>query len=286
LVFLEVVIVKVRIVSLVSALLLLCVMIGGCSSSGGSTSLNDILKILPDNVTNVFTADWKTMSADTNLQELWTTYSQKLNITSMEEYMGVNSEDIDLMTMAAGTSVYYIVLKGKFDLENIRTVLAGQQFERQDDYLRVEVWNGSASIGFIHDMMIMTLSIDSLKTMIRLHEGEEKGSIYNNKDFSSIINKLPAGIFSLLSTSGGYDSTSTGISFGALSADSLSFSQYYMYADAGAAEAGKANIQNGVTDLFSGTVESVNQKNSLVEVKGSISISDFMNSTYFNDMGF
>jgi hypothetical protein len=285
-VFLEVVIVKLRIISLVSALFLLFVIAGGCSPSG-STSLNDVLKILPDNVTNVFVADWGTMNANNNLQELWTTYSEKMNITSMEEYLGVTSKDTQLMVLAEGGSVYYIVLKGKFDKEKIRTSLEGQQFQRQDDYLRVEVWNGNASIGFIHDMMILTVSIDSLKTMIRLHEGEEKTSIYNDKDFTNIINKLPAGIFTLLSTGGGHNATSMGVSFASLSADTLSFSQYYQFADAESAAAGKANIDNDIaTNANVGTVDSVNQKNSLVEVKGSMGISNFMNSSYFTDMGF
>jgi hypothetical protein len=259
---------------------------GGCSSSSGNPSVNDILKILPDNVTNVFVANWAEMNSDTNLQELWTAYSQKLNIPSMEEFLGVTSADIDIMTMAAGSSVYYIVLKGKLDLEKIRAVLSTQKFERQADYLRVEVWNGNASIGFIHDMMIMTMSIDSLKTMIRLHEGEEKGSVYGNKDFNGIINKMPAGVFTLLAAKAGHNSTSAGMSFGALSASSLSFSQFYLYEDSTAAEAGKVDIQNGTTELFNGIVESVEQKSNMVVVKGTISISDFMSSTYFNTMGF
>jgi hypothetical protein len=285
-VFLEVVIVKVRIVSVVSVLLLLSMIIGGCSSSGGNPSINDVLKILPDNVTNVFVANWGEMNTNANLQDLWASYSEKLNIPSMEQYLGVTSTDVKYMTMAAGSSVYYIVLKGTFDMAKIRAILADQKFERQSDYLRVEVWNGNASIGFIRDMMIMTMSIDSLKTMIRLHEGEEKGSVYSNKDFSGIISKLPAGIFTLLSNTGGHDSISAGVSFKALSASSLSFSQYYMYKDSTAAAAGKTDIQNGTTELFNGTVESVNQKSNLVEVNGTITISDFMNSTYFNNMGF
>jgi hypothetical protein len=277
--------VKVRVFSLISVLLLLFVMTGGCSPSG-STSLNDVLKILPDNVTTVFVADWGTMNADNNLQELWTSYSEKMNIASMEEYLGVNSKDTELMALAEGGSAYYIVLKGKLDMEKIRTSLEGQQFERQDDYQRVEMWNGNASIAFIHDMMILAMSVDSLKTMIRLHEGEEKTSLYNDKDFSSIINKLPAGIFTLLSTGGGHNATSTGVSFAASSADSLNFSQYYQFADATAAVAGKANIESAATDNSTGTIDSVTQKNSQVEVKGSIGISDFMNSSYFTNMGF
>jgi len=283
--FLEVIIVKVRIITLISVLLLLFIMISGCSPSG-STSLNTVLKILPDSVTNVFVADWETMNADNNLQELWTTYSENMNTAEMEEFLGVNSEDLELMAMAEGGSVYYIILKGKFDMEKIRAVLEDQEFERQDDYLRVEVWNGSASIAFIRDMMILTMSIDSLKTMIRLHEGEEKTSFYNDKDFYSVINKLPAGIFTLLSTGGGYNATSTGMSFGALSANTLGFSQYYLFTDATTAAAGKTNIESSAADNFAGSIESVMQKNSLVEVKGSMSINDFMDSAYFTDMGF
>jgi hypothetical protein len=283
--FLEVGIVKVRILSVLAALLLLFVMAGGCSASG-STSLNTVFKILPDGVSNVFVADWSKLSADSNLQELWATYSQNMNTASMEEYLGVNSEDVEMMAMASGGSAYYIVLKGKFDMEKIRTVMAGQKLERQDDYLRVEVWTGDASIAFIHDMMVVAMSVDSLKTMIRLHEGEEKTSLYNDKDFNGIINKLPAGIFTLLSIGGGHNATSTGMSFGVASADALSFSQSYLYADATAAAAGKTDIESTAADSSKGSIDSVTQKNSLVEVKGSISISDFMKSTYFTNMGF
>jgi hypothetical protein len=278
--------VKVRIFSLVSVLLLLSFMIGGCSASGSSTSLNAVLKILPDNVTNVFVADWGMMNADNNLQKLWAAYSEKMSIASMEEYLGVNSKDTELMVMAEGGSVYYIIVKGKFDMEKIRTSLEGQQFERQDDYLRVEVWNGNASVAFIHDMMILTISIDNLKTMIRLHEGEEKTSLYNDKDFNSIISKLPAGVFTILSTGGGHNATSTGMSFGVASVDTLSYSQYYLYADATAAVAGKVDIESAEVDNLTGTIDSIIQKNSLVEVKGSMSINDFMASTYFTTMGF
>jgi hypothetical protein len=258
-------------------------MFGGCSASG-STSLNAVLKILPDGVSNVFVADWGKISTDSNLQELWATYSEKMDAASMEEYLGVNSEQVELLAMASGGSSYYIVLKGKFDIEKIRTVMEGQNLERQDDYLRVEVWTGETSIAIIRDMLVVAMSVDSLKTMIRLHEGEEKTSLYNDKDFNSVINKLPAGIFTLLSTGGGYNATSTGISFAVASADVLSFSQYFLYADAGTAAAGKANIESGL-DSLTGTIDGVNQKNSLVEVKGSMSISDFMNSNYFTNMG-
>jgi hypothetical protein len=283
--FLEVVIVKVRILSILAALLLLFVMAGGCSTTG-STSLNAVLKILPDGVSNVFVADWSKLNADSNLQELWATYSQNMNTASMEEYLGVASEDIEMMAMASGGSAYYIVLKGKLDMEKIRTVMESQKLVRQDDYLRVEVWTGDASIAFIHDMMVVAMSVDSLKTMIRLHEGEEKTSLYNDKDFNSIINKLPAGIFTLLSTGGGYNATSTGMSFGVASADALSFSQDYLYVDATAAAAGKTDIESATPDSSKGSIDSVVQKNSLVEVKGGISISDFMKSSYFTNMGF
>ena len=276
---------KVRIVCLLSALLLLFVMIGGCSSSG-STSVNDVLKILPDSVSNVFVADWSKMTADPNLQGLWNAYKEKLNTASMEEFLGVNTPDIESMTMASGGSTYYIVMKGKFSVENIRTVLTNQNFKRQDDYLRVEVWNGNASIAFLKDMMILTMSIDSLKTMIRLNEGAEKGSFYNSQNFNGIINKLPAGIFTLLSAGGDQGSTSTGMSFGVLSADSLSFSRDYLFTDSAAAVTGKTNIESTFSDNFTGTVDTINQKNSIVEIKGSMSISDFMASTYFVNMGF
>jgi hypothetical protein len=284
-VFLEVIIMKVRILPILAALLLLFVMAGGCSTSG-STSLNAVLKILPDSASNVFVADWGKLSTDTNLQELWTTYSGKINTASMEEYLGVNSEDVELMAMAAGGTAYYIVLKGKLDMEKIRTVMKGQKLERQDDYLRVEVWTGDASIAFIHDMMVVAMSVDSLKTMIRLHEGEEKTSLYNDKDYNSIINKLPAGIFTILSTGGGYNAISTGMSFGAASADTLRVSQYYLYADTAAAVAGKADIDSTGAANSMGTIDSVTQKNSLVEVQGNMSIEDFMNSPYFTNMGF
>lgn len=284
-VFLEVVIVKVRVFSILAALLLLSVTAVGCSTSG-NTSLNSVLKILPDGVSNVFVADWSKLSADTNLQELWAAYSQNMNTASMGEYLGVDSENIEMMALASGGSAYYIVIKGKLDMEKIRTVMESQKLERQDDYLRVEVWTGDASIAFIRDMMIVAMSVDSLKTMIRLHEGEEKTSLYNDKDFNSIVNKLPAGIFTLLSTGGAHNATSSGMSFGVASADTLTFSQYYMFEDATAAAAGKKDIETTPPDESKGSIESVTQKNSLVEVKGNISIKTFMESTYFTTMGF
>jgi len=277
--------VKARIISLVSALLLLFVMAGGCSPSG-STSLNDVLKILPDGVGNVFVADWGAMNADSNLHELWTAYSEKMDTASMGEFLGVNPQDVELMALASGGSAYYIVLKGKFDMEKIRTVMEGQKLERQNDYLRVEVWAGSASIAFIRDMMVVAMSVDSLKTMIRLHEGEEKDSFYNDKDFNSIIGKLPGGIFTLLSTGGGYGATCTGISFRVLSAASLSYSRYYLFIDTTASATGKTDIESEITEDTPGTIESVLQKNNMVEVKGNIGIDDFMDSSYFSDMGF
>jgi hypothetical protein len=276
--------VKRRIFSLVLVLLLLATMIGGCSTSG-SSSLNDVLKILPDNVNNLFAAEWGKIRADANLQELWAAYSQKMNTSSMEQYLGVNSEDVELLAMASGTSVYYIILKGKFDLTKIRPVLETQKLKRLDDYLRTEMWSGEVSVAFIRDMMVVTVSIDGLKTMIRLHEGEEKDSFYNHKDFNSVINKLPAGIFTLIASGGGHNATSTGMSFSTLPPGSLSFSQWYLYADNAAAGLGKTDLENAVSSNFTGNIDSVNQKNNLVEVKGSMTIVDFMKSAYFTNMG-
>jgi hypothetical protein len=114
---------KLRIISVLAALLLLSGMAGGCSSSGGSSSLNAVLKILPDGVSNIFVADWSKLRADNNLKELWTSYTEKLSLASMEEFLGLNSDEVESMTIAADGSTEYIVLKGKFDKEKIRTTL-------------------------------------------------------------------------------------------------------------------------------------------------------------------
>jgi hypothetical protein len=274
--------------SLLAALLLLFAVIGGCSPAG-STSVNTVLKIFPGAVNTIFVADWDMLRSDSDMQALWEKYSESMSTESMEDYLGIDADDVELMVMGAtesGTG-YYMVLKGKFDIEKIRPILESNgNMERQEDYLRVEIWSGEGSVAFIRDMMVIAMSVDSLKTMIRLHEGQDKDSFYNDANFNVIIDKLPAGVFTFFSSDGEYESAAAGMSFRPASADSLSFAQYYVYDDTAAAETGKADIEGTVAGYFEGTIDSVNQEKSLVEVKGSITVDDFIYSEYFMNMGF
>ncbi len=189
---------KILTILVVMAVLVSC--ITGCGSKKGGY-LIEIMKTLPHDTPTVIYMDVELMTEDPDLEDMyndvlesWDDFlAYEANIASAIDFSHVRA-----FTKTDSRKVYLIAIKGEFDLQDIRDALLEQDF-MQGEYEGVEVWTDDSHAFAFLKKMIVSGHTDSVETSIRVSQNDEP-SMYGNEDVKSIVDKMPAGFYTLILT--------------------------------------------------------------------------------------
>ena len=183
------------------------VVIASLGCLDGSSSAKDMAKMVPDDASTFAHFDLQTMRDDKDLKEIY----EKMTEGSRDDWdaLGFDMDDINHMAAAEGEEGFSDglgILKGNFDLEDVRDELDDADFD-EDEYKGIEIWKraswlgGDSAIAISGDTLIIG-NKDSVKDCIKVMKGSEKSVYDDNEDFRDVIDRLPGGIITIVSPSG------------------------------------------------------------------------------------
>ena len=133
------------------------------------------------------------LRADDDLKDLYERFADGLQ--ELPEILGISIDGMSCFVVVLGVGA---LLEGDFDLNSVRDTLANSAFN-DDTYGGTEVWEGM-SLGYEcwvalwQHVILITSDEDSLKACIDVVESGHT-SLYEDKDFQDVMNRLPNGIY-------------------------------------------------------------------------------------------
>ena len=181
-------------IGLIFGILVIAVVIAcsGCIFGGGN-SAKDMAEMVPEDASAFAHFDIQTMRDDKDLDD---TYESIEEMFDEIADFGIDIDDTNYMVDADSI----MILRGKFNLEDLRDELDDADFDK-DDYKDVELWLGeSEAVAISKDDIIYGLE-DSVKDCIKVMKGSEESVYGSDDDFKDVIDKLPDGIATRVKTS-------------------------------------------------------------------------------------
>ena len=178
----------------------IAVVIASLGCLDGGNSAKDMAKMVPEDASTFGHSDVQTMRDDKDLEEIY----EKMAEGSRDDWdaLGLDLDDINHMAVVSGEEgggdYELVILKGNFDLEDVRDELDDADFD-EDEYKGIEIWKraswvgGDSAIAISGDTLIIG-DKDSVKDCIKVMKGSEKSVYDGNEDFRDVIDRLPRGI--------------------------------------------------------------------------------------------
>ena len=164
----------------------------GCIESGGS--VKDIAKMTPEGANSLIYSDLQTMRDDRDLRDIYK--DMKKSGTSEIDELEIDFDDVNYIATTLGGIE---IIEGKFDLKDLRDELDDLDFDK-DEYKGVEFWIGEYDEAVAISGNKLILGDDKqVKSCIKVIKGD-RTSMYDDEDVRDVINKLPSGIFTMVST--------------------------------------------------------------------------------------
>lgn len=164
----------------------------GCIESGGS--VKDIAKMTPEGANSLIYSDLQTMRDDRDLRDIYKNM-KKSELDELEDELGIDFDDVNYIAEAGDITI----IGGKFDLKDLRDELDDMDFDK-DEYKGVEFWIGEYDEAVAISGNKLILGDDKqVKSCIKVIKGD-RTSMYDDEDVRDVINKLPSGIFTMVST--------------------------------------------------------------------------------------
>jgi len=246
--------------------------------------MDSALKLLPDDVSEIWCIDIEKLQSDRNMNELLDDFLDKVDSEEMEDAIGVYPLDLSIMIIASSDNGLWLVFKGDFDPDDVRFALEDMDFE-EDQYRDIEVWDGDFALAFIDDMVVISEDMDSIRKAIRLNEGSGS-SVYDDEYYGEIIDRLPSGVITILSNAGAFNSRADGIVINSLTSGALEFTGWYIFSSERRAEANLFDIEDEMEYMLEAIFVDANQHGELVEITGELDIDDFIESNFWSGFGF
>lgn len=187
------------------SVLFIAVVIASLGCLGGGGSAKDMAKMTPEGASQITHFDLQTIRDDKDLDDMYESIEKNWP-EKLDEY-GLDIEDTNYMSAAGGimyigTASGIMILGGKFDLEDVRDELDDAEFDK-DDYKGVEFWLGedNTAVAISGDKVICGDKGD-VRDCIKVMKGDQQSVYDGNDDFREVIDKLPGGIMTLVTTSG------------------------------------------------------------------------------------
>lgn len=167
----------------------------GCSSSSG---LADMVSQAPADTLSFKYVDVAGLRNDDDLSELYESW--KGTVDARLEAHGIASGDVAVFGFGTGTALRFTILKGDFDLEQVREKLKETGFD-EGEYKGEEMWELDNGAGYDSDPRVALLE----GRIILGNEGGVKGcikvmkegdsSLMEKADIKDVVDRIPAGLY-------------------------------------------------------------------------------------------
>ncbi|UCB43401.1 MAG: hypothetical protein JSV77_01770 [Dehalococcoidales bacterium] len=161
--------------------------------------LTEIIQILPDDINLVSYVNAESLAEDPDL-EYWHNSLVDNTGRTIEDVIGIDLSGAQAL-VTAYTSFYegfIIVIKGDFDLEDVRDALIENDFIK-GEYEGENIWTWTEeplAVVFVKEMIIFGVT-DSVKAVVYVNQNDEL-TLYSDEDIKSIVDRLPVGISSAI----------------------------------------------------------------------------------------
>ena len=264
---------KTKIFSLGLVVAVLTSSILGCGAK--VSPLVEFVKLLPNDTNTIVYIDVSTMSKDPDLADMYDSLQDEW--VGFEEDFGIALPSVNILAIAYYEDGAAVVIKGDFDFDSVHNALRNQESQgfAEDEYKSVEVWIGKDyTVAFPDGMYVMGSSLDTVKNFIELSQGDGT-SMYDDEHVKSIVDRLPAGINTLLQNEdvvsiGGVQYLAGGISLIKSSSieGTLELKGWYKFGSAADAEAGLADLEDYLKHVFDATNVSSQLNGEFIELTG------------------
>jgi hypothetical protein len=159
----------------------------GCNSVGEGGAI-DMMKRIPYDSEIFQFLDMDTIRTDNDLEDLYIGFED--STLAFTDNMGIDSDEVERVAFGKFNTIQ---IEGYFNLENLREDFTVRGLS-SDEYNGVEIW-GDGAIAFVsNELIIANFFGGDVKDYINVIEDIDT-SLYENKDFKDIIERLPYGIF-------------------------------------------------------------------------------------------
>ena len=225
------------------------------SSCGGGVSgpLKEMMKQTPDEVISFTYSNTKEMQDNTDLHSLLDKW--KAETETQLAFFGIDRDKVEhYMEFVTGTGNDSIVIKGVFDIDNLRHQLESQDFDNKDFKL-IELWespDGQYSLAIPKDTLIGGPK-EIVKESIRVINGG--ASLYDDQDARDIVDRLPVGVvvhYQEYAEEAPYDGLiAYGESLKKQSSEMMQVKMIYKFLEPEEATAAKEDVAEAVDEYYS-----------------------------------
>lgn len=269
---------KLRVPLSVVLIALVLLIVSGCSKSGGGLNI-PALKLIPNDAKHIACVDWKTLRTEPMMDEIYLKFAETMGGTEMEEHTGVPRANMEMMVVGERDNDYWLIITGNFNKESVRKTFTDNEMSK-DTYKGVEIWTGDPSAAFIGEMLVFASDIKEVV------DAQAKGgnSVYDNKDYKAILNKLPGGVFTFLTNQSSDNSLANGVTISPFNKNNVTLSGYYIFGSEDTARDNIDRIKSDTESSLKGTDLKASRQGTLVEITGQVSISNFIDSGFYGDI--
>ncbi len=264
---------KTRIIGIIIILGVLISLITGCFREAHS-SVKEMMEVLPDDIFAFMSIDLEALRADDDLEDIYD--SMWGSEDELSEELGIYPSEIN--TIAVAYSYDYDMwgfIKGDYYIDEILDTFEDKGYGH-DEYRGVEIWSADYEVfAFLGNMLVTAGSEDSLRASIRISTGEGT-SMYSNEDYRDVLNRLPAGIITMLMQEEYEEYLAAGFTMRKSTGtnDTMEINGCFKFSSE---QEAKNNIQQMEDDLESGDAYNINlnQKGEFIEITWEIDMADF-----------
>ncbi len=261
---------KIKIIGVLVALGVLSSLTVGCGQ-GATSSIKGIMELLPYDVTQFMYMDIKALRADPDYRDIYDEMRYDIS-DGIRDEMGQYFLDVDAITWANDK---YGLIEGDFDFDDFRYAMEDNDYD-EGVYRGVEIWSdGYDAYALINNMIVYCTDEDDIRQIIRLSKGSGS-SMYDNEDYTDVLNRIPSGVFILLTQDEYEEYRCGGISLGKVSGadDILEFIVCAKFGSERRAEENMRDLEEEMEGSFDLYVVDARQSGEFIIITAEIDMAD------------
>ncbi len=186
-----------RILWMAALMVLVAASLTGAGCSSGN-ALADMVAKVPGDTMSFKYVDVAGLRGDDDLSEIYDAW--KAAVDARLEAHGITSGDVNVFVFGTGTGMRYTLLKGGFDLDQVRDRLEDRGFD-DGEYKGVEIWEPEDGSGYdsdprvaLMDDLIILGDESGVEGCIKvMKEGDT--SFLKKVDIKEVVDRTPAGLY-------------------------------------------------------------------------------------------
>jgi hypothetical protein len=246
----------------------------GCGG-GSFTSVNDLVRMAPQDTQAILFIDFKKLGSDSDFSELYEDMKASFEsdiTTAGSGYDFMNFEDIHYLGLVQVNNQEVVWINGALNLNAIRAELENEY--DKDDYQGVEIWYGFGHAVAIHNGALIIGDENGVEESIEAIIEPERSAYEANEDVRGVVDKLSSGLFSVILAESFYQgSSAVAMTFLKINSDVMKFTGCFVFDNEGNAEDAVSDIES---DMELGGFAEVASRRSgnFVEFSAEVDIED------------